>query len=648
MLNQQRFFQFAPALQLLLIVLMLPAWQSWSLALLLMLNAMAWLQAYQKIPVLSLRLVNVIAAIAVVILLLAIRQLGAMHFLMHILLLSALLRLLALSRQSEARQLIWVQYFILGCSFLFHQSMAMAVLIFSATALNLLLQYLLFAEQLPSRKQLAADSRFLLLLIPLWLGSFLLFPRLAPLWQLPSAQQATTGLANEIEPGTIEQLVQSNATAFRVRFDSELPAQAERYWRAKVFEQFDGRRWSVQQGFHRTSRVPRPAVEPAELLHYQVIAEPSFQRAVFSLGTPVRWGQELEPLAAGLLRTNRPISQRISYQLSSALQPVPLTDDNERRWNLVTGNHNARSQQFADELLAAHPEPHRFADAVLEHFRQHDFYYTLNPPLLGRHSVDDFLFESRAGFCSHYASAMALLLRQAGIPARVVGGYLGGDWYPEQQYLLVRQRDAHAWVEYLVDDVWHPVDPTAAIAPERVLDGLDSALSPDDMALLGRSLFGELPLFAQLRLQLLHLDYYWSVWVLGFNQQRQDALWQSLRQFFRNWQQWLLALVVVFALLLVILAGYQWRRKRPFSLSQHLLKAIPQLSTRPPQSSLGHGLNLLAETNTDEQLLLTQIAHWYERSVFASDKTAEQQLLQLLKQQKHRLKKLSPIKKGSE
>ncbi|MCC5825252.1 DUF3488 and transglutaminase-like domain-containing protein [Alkalimonas sp.] len=644
MLSQQRFFLLAPALQLLLILLLLPAWQAWSLSMLLLLNGMAWLQAYQKLPVLSLRLVNVIAAICVIILLLAIRQLGSMHFLMHILLLSALLRLLALSRQSEARQLVWVQYFILGCSFLFHQSMAMAVLIFIATGLNLLLQYLLFAEQLPERKQLAADSKFLLLLLPLWLGMFVLFPRLSPLWQLPSSQQAMTGLANEIEPGTIEQLVQSNATAFRVRFDSKLPAQEERYWRAKVFEQFDGRRWSVQQNFHRTARTSRSITEPDQLVHYQVIAEPSFQRAVFSLGLPTNWSPELEPLAAGLLRTNRPVSQRISYQLSSVLQPIPLTDDNERRWNLLTGNHNPRSQVFADELLDEHPEPHQFANALLDHFRQQSFYYTLNPPLLGRHSVDDFLFESQAGFCSHYASATALLMRQAGIPARVVGGYLGGDWYPEQQYLLVRQRDAHAWVEYLVDDRWYPLDPTAAIAPERVLDGLDSALSPDDMALLGRSLFGELPLFAQLRLQLLHLDYYWSVWVLGFNQQRQDAIWQSLRKFFANWQQWLLASLLLFLLFLAGLAGYCWRHRQQSSLSEQLLKAIPRLSARAPEQSLNQALKLLASSNAAEHALLRQVDHLYELSIFASDKAAEQKLTRLLKQHKRRLKQLKPMK----
>lgn len=641
MLSQQRFFLLAPALQCLLILLLLPAWQWWSLTLFLLLNLLAFLQAMDKLPVLSLRAVNLIAAAIALGFVLSLRQLGAMNFLMHILLLSALLRLLALSRQSEARQLVWVQYFVLGCCFLFHQSMAMAALIFTATAMNLLLQYLLFAERWPSTQQLKADSRFLLLLIPVWLGLFLLFPRLAPLWQLPNSQQAITGLANEIEPGTIEQLVQSNATAFRVRFDQGPPAESERYWRAKVFERFDGRRWSVHPDFHRRARAQPPAEVQSDTLSYQVIAEPSFQRSVFSLGVPLQWSAELEALPAGLLRHQRPISQRISYQLQSSLQPVAVSDNAEVHWNSMTGNHNPRSQEFADALAAQAPSPHAVAEAILQHFRQQEFYYTLRPPPLGRHSVDDFLFGSRAGFCSHYASATALLLRQAGIPARVVGGYLGGDWYPEQQYLLVRQRDAHAWVEYLVDGAWHPLDPTAAIAPERVLDGLDGALSDEDRFLLGQGIFGQLPLLGQLRLQLMHLDYYWSVWVLGFNQQRQDALWSSIKAF---WQRWLYPLLAACLLLLVTSTALwlwrRWRRHQPAGLSARLLLAIPALRHKANADSYQQALVQLAAQAPDQAVLLMQINQLYERSVFAEDEQAATKLIQLLKQQRKTLARL--------
>ncbi|MEN3159658.1 DUF3488 and transglutaminase-like domain-containing protein [Alkalimonas sp. NCh-2] len=642
MLNQSRFIYLATILQLLLILLMLPAWQWWSLGCFLLLNGLAFLQAFDKAPVLSLRLVNILAALCVVALVLAGRQLGAMNFLMHILVLSALLRLLALSKQKEARQLVWVHYFILGCSFLFHQSIAMASLILLAFVLNLLLQYLLFAVQMPSNRQLRADSRFLLLLLPLWLGLFLLFPRLAPLWQLPSAQQAITGLANEIEPGTIEQLVQSNATAFRVRFDGPLPPQSERYWRAKVFEHFDGRRWSVQQGFHHPGR-PRSRDYPnqATELRYQIIAEPSFQRSVFTLGVPTQWSPELEALPAALLGYNRTINQRISYQISSVTAAVPLTDVQEKHWNLLTGDHNPRSQQLASVLLANHPEPHDFAEALLAYFRQHAFFYTLNPPPLGQNSVDDFLFQSRAGFCSHYASASALLFRQAGIPARVVGGYLGGDWYQEQHYLLVRQRDAHAWVEYLVDDVWHSLDPTAAIAPDRVLNGLDSALSDADMAFLTGGLFGQLPLLSQLRLQLLHLDYYWSVWVLGFNQQRQDALWRSFTAFWQQWRQLLwLSLLITLSLVLLAVAWCWHRRKKRCSVTEQLQKSIPDLANKLPQQSISKALQSLAEQAPSQQMLLHRVQILYERSIFASDQSAQQELLRLLKQHRRQLTQL--------
>lgn len=631
----------AMLLQLVLLLLLWPALTLWSFLLLLALVGLAALQVYGKAPKLSLKAANSVAAFIAILFILAIRQFGAMNFLMHILLLSALLRLLALRQPGEAQQLVWVHYFIIGCSFLFHQSMTMALLIMLTVAANIHLQYLLFSPVQVKWNQLSHLSPYLLWIIPVWLGMFLLFPRLSPLWQLPSSQQAITGLANEIEPGSIERLVQSDATAFRVSFTTNAPPpQNQLYWRAKVFEQFDGRRWSVVRDFSQRSIRSNTSTASADTeISYQIIAEPSYQQSLFSLANPVQIDREIEALPAGLVQAKRPVSQRISYQLTSRPEPIQLTDQQEVILNNQTGEHNPQSSRFAQQLSQQFAEPHQFADALLEHFRTEAFFYTLNPPRLGAQSVDDFLFNTRSGFCGHYASATALLLRQAGIPARVIGGYQGGQWYPEQNYLLVRQRDAHAWVEYLVDDQWHPLDPTAAIAPERILAGLDQSLSDEDRRLLSSSWFANVPLLGQLRMQLLHLDYYWSVWVLGFNQQRQTALWQSLFRAARQYGHMLLFLLA--GLMIALTGGWLWvlyRRKQQAGSYHLMLRSIPALQQKPMGIPVNQALTELAAINPAAAAALNAINQLYQQWIFANDKQACIRLRQQLKAKQKALK----------
>ncbi|MDP4537425.1 DUF3488 and transglutaminase-like domain-containing protein [Alkalimonas collagenimarina] len=628
------FQRHAALLQLALLLLLWPALSLWSFLLLLGFISFAALQSFDKVPKLSLKTANIVAALTATLFVLSIRQFGAMHFLMHILLLSALLRLLALRHHGEAQQLVWVHYFIIGCSFLFHQSMTLAFVILSTVAANLHLHYLLFSPEPVPWKRLSRTTPYLLWIIPVWLGLFLLFPRLSPLWQLPSSQQAISGLANDIEPGSIEQLVQSDATAFRVSFDNGVPPpQSQRYWRAKVFEQFDGRRWSVERDFSKRSlRQSDPATSAVESISYQIIAEASYQQSLFSLATPTQVDSSIESLPAGLVQAKRPVTQRISYRLSSQLRGVMSTDQRESELNQVIGEHNPQSYRFAQQLSQRYPEPHHFAEAVLDHFRQQAFYYTLNPPRLGAQSVDDFLFNTRSGFCGHYASATALLLRQAGIPARVVGGYQGGLWYPEQNYLLVRQRDAHAWVEYLVEEQWHQLDPTAAIAPERVLSGLDESLSDADRLSLSSPWLASVPLLNQVRLQLLHLDYYWSVWVLGFNQQRQTALWQSLYNAWRDYGR--TGLYVVAGLLaLLCMAGlwYLYRLKTKTGSYQLMLRFIPALRYKPEGMPVSQALARLAQSNPALASELNSTNQLYQQWVFASDQQARTELFHRLK-----------------
>lgn len=634
----------AAFLQATMLLLYQPAFTPLTNGLFILLLLWLGIRLWQQAKSLSARQINWLLAPVLLLLLLQTRSVGALNLMFHVLLLAAIGRSFSLQLRRDAIQLVWVQYFAISCAFIFHQQILLAGLIFSLLAVNLYLQFQLFAPN-GQPLRLTPLLKTCVLALPLWLGLFLLFPRLPPLWQMPNQQQAVTGLGNELDPGSIEQLVQSDATAFRVGFDGSPPPRQQWYWRAKVYEEFDGRRWLQHSRFERR-RAPEPAapqvvVSDTQPLNYQILAESSFQRDLFSLGVPVSWSDNIRPRAASLLQSNQVISQRLSYQVSSLLSPVPQSSEAELRLNLQTAAANPQSQQLAIELKQQHgSDGHAISTALARLFREQAFYYTLQPPLLGNNAIDQFLFQSRSGFCSHYASASAMLLRAAGVPARVVGGYQGGDWQASQQYLIVRQRDAHAWVEYLQDGYWHMFDPTAAIAPERILQGLEQALSQPERDLLAGWQPGWMQ---QMALQWSHLDYLWSVWVLGFNQQQQAELWLMLQSWLDYWR-WLLGVMVGIGIsLLLWLLYWQQQRRQLMCLApdywrRRVFAELPEPDQ--PGESVHSWLKKLAQVNPDAAVPLQQLAASYERVVFAAKPEAASALQQQLRQQRKKLRAL--------
>jgi len=633
-------------LQLALLALYQPALPLWNtIAFLGLLSWQGW-RLYKDQPALSKKHLNWLMAPLLLLLLAQMSQLGVLNAMLHILLLAAVGRGFTLQQRADAIQLIWVHYFALVCCFIFYQQMAMALAIFGLLLLNGYLQHRLFAPQdakiYPKRTLLLG-----LLILPIWLGLFLVFPRLPPLWQIPNQNMASTGLSDTLDPGSIEQLVQSDALAFRVSFTAEKPPREEWYWRAKVYEDFDGRRWQRHARF--TSRqpetAPRNTLQPlsrslpssADHVQYQILAEPSYQRDLFSLGLPLSGSSSLITQPASLLAHPLPLTQRISYSVISVLSPLPLESDAERQVNLQQQDANPQTRQWGTELAQTHQgDAVKIVTALTTFFQQQAFFYSLTPPRLGRDAIDQFLFESRVGFCSHYASATAVVLRAAGIPARVVGGYQGGEWQQNQQYLLVRQREAHAWVEYLLHDKWHRFDPTAAIAPERILSGLEQTLSLEEQALLSGWQNNWL---GQLALQWSHLDYLWSVWVLGFDQQDQQQFWQRVR----NWPYWNWVIFFTTGVILILAGIYwRWRYRSRSKTKANLLRAklSRTFHNQPPLGmTVSVWLTQIAQRNIEQAPLLREINELYERSVFAADAHAEKRLLQTLKQHGRLLRK---------
>ena len=385
--------------------------------------------------------------------------------------------------------------------------------------------------------------------LPLAALLFVVFPRLpGPLWSLPEDSMATTGLSDSMEPGSIGSLSQSDAVAFRVEFDAvadgaadgaagggDLPPPELRYWRGPVLDDFDGRRWTASRTRHQARLPTLDAAARAARVDYTVMLEPHRQRWLFALDAPVSLprassdaGGRARALARltddGQLLADEPVSQLIRYRQSSVPSAVLHSERKPDPATLALAGRNPRSVALATRLRAAADDERAFATAVLARFRTEPYRYTLTPQLLGDAPVDEFLFDTRAGFCEHYAAAFVVLMRAAGVPARVVTGYLGGEMNGD--YMIVRQSSAHAWAEAWIDGAWRRYDPTGAVAPSRVESGLAAAL-PDS---------GHVPRMARAgsdwlkaaRLRWDAVNHAWQRFVVDFDDDSQSELWQRL------------------------------------------------------------------------------------------------------------------------
>jgi transglutaminase-like putative cysteine protease len=372
-------------------------------------------------------------------------------------------------------------------------------------------------------------SRILAQALPLTLVFWLLFPRLGgPLWALPvDSDSAESGLGDTMSPGDITQLAQSDEIAFRVHFLTAPPPPQEMYWRGPVFNDFNGRTWKISLGV--TQKNPNLQLQGPSY-RYIVSLEPHQHVWVFALDW--LWQSNLP---RGMLTADHtliapfPLSRAVdvtatSFPHASFLEPL---SDRLRRIELSLPEGNPRTRQLAQSLRAQHPDDMDLVSAVLQMFAEQPYFYTLTPPKLADDSVDQFLFETRRGFCGHYASAFAVLMRAAGIPARVVTGYQGGTFNRFSDYWILRQSNAHAWDEIWIEGRgWVRVDPTAAIAPQRVERDVSDSVSADTATVSHWR--GHARWLADARLRFDALRELYRERVLTFNQDSQARLMEML------------------------------------------------------------------------------------------------------------------------
>jgi protein-glutamine gamma-glutamyltransferase len=507
-------------------------------------------------------------------------------------------KLLEMRARRDLFVVLFLSFFLLLTSFFYSQSIASALwMILSVMVLlaaQITFQFTASVPPLAQRLRLAATLGAMA--APLALVLFLLFPRISgPLWGLPGdAQAGRSGLSERMAPGAISNLALSDEIAFRARFDGTAPPPSQRYWRGPVLGQYDGRNWSELRPAP-PANLPLMFRSAGTRYRYQITLEPHGQRWLLALemplgapqlaGNPAHVGVNRELLAA------HPVHQRLRYDVVSAVDAALEPTESPlllQAWLQLPPQRNPRTRDFAQRLRAQAGSDAQAVQTVLKYFRTEEFHYTLNPPLLGDDGVDEFLFVTRTGFCEHYASAFVVLMRSMAIPARVVTGYQGGAVNPVDGFMTVRQSDAHAWAEVWLDGHgWTRVDPTAAVAPNRIELNLASVLP---RPLLGGLIDGMLGLqdgagtwrahWQQWRANWDAVANGWNQWVLNYSTETQKNLLQTLGFSAPDWRSLTLLMGLGSAASLLLLIAPSWRRRSRLDAVDALYSALSQRMAR--------------------------------------------------------------------
>lgn len=444
------------------------------------------------------------------------------------------LKLMEMKSFRDAGVVIGLGFFVIITVFLFDQSPVTGI--YMLAVVSLLTTTLIAFSRDQSTTSQWLNWRHSLTIIgqaaPLALLLFVLFPRIpGPLWALPSDNfGAEVGLTDTMSPGKISLLSNNNAVAFRVQFQGPPPAQEKLYWRGPVFALFDGRTWSnpdtaLSTPAHRMPSTPLRYHARGEAVHYEVTVEPHQQQWMFALDLLATMPPNSTLSPDYELLANYPVEQLLRYPMSSQLDFFLEVDQppDPVRYLQLPFDSGPRARQLSQHLRAKASDDTELVQLTLQYIRENSFYYSRQPPLLLKDPIDEFLFETRSGFCEHYASSFVFLMRAAGIPARVVTGYQGGELNPQSDYFIVRQSDAHAWAEvWLPEQGWRRVDPTTLIPADRIENRQDMKRILPEGSLLGEPPNWVKDAWKYLRFSMDRLNHTWNQWVVDYNEHRQQ------------------------------------------------------------------------------------------------------------------------------
>lgn len=475
------------------------------------------------------------------------------------------LKLLEIKSQRDIYLVTYLAFIVASSLFLYEQSILMAVYILFVCGVLLATLVTINSQQPQTWAALKKSAIIIAQALPIAAVLFVLFPRVeAPRWMLfKNETQKKLGLSDTMEPGSISDLGLSPELVFRVKFKGEIPPQQLLYWRGPAFSHTDGKRWSHTGDFSMNSYLDTPHFS-GKSYEYTLLMEPQNQNWVYALEMPVKFSANIQQNATYQLISMEPPNTRAEYHLTS------YPEYNTGRITQIESDENLQLPSppsteinaLVTKLHGFDRPPEVFIQALLQHFKTEKFYYTLKPPLMEENPIETFLFKTRYGFCSHYATAFVYLMRVAHIPARVIGGYQGGEINKVGNFLEVRQADAHAWAEvWLENKGWVRVDPTAAVAPERVEQGVNVERQLEnqevDFSPINSSNASWLK---QARQMWQTVDYSWQRWVINYDRANQSEFLSGLG--IHNLRAMLYALLCLITFITAVLAWWLLKNNR--------------------------------------------------------------------------------------
>ncbi len=532
--------------------------------------------------------------------------------------------------------------FVIASSFLFSQAFGMAVIVLTALMSCFVGLYRLQTADFEQTRQAEFQSlkhdvahvgKFIALAVPFFVVLFLFFPRLPPLWHIPIPEnKATTGISDSMSPGDIAELSQSSSLAFRIIGDvNALPLRSELYWRAMALDEYDGSKWTSHFINQQATQFDVSQIQQGKTINYQYIAaDPSvmwvmaLEQSVpieprFLLGqdgriTPYRLTARTEPIQLKWLGSASP---------PQSVQSKWLSKLNTRYVHQL----DHKSQRLAQELWGkSGADPERYIDQVFHWYQNNNFVYTLSPGVLGQNRIDDFLFGSRHGFCEHFASSFAMLMRYVGVPARIVVGYQGGQLAPDAQSWEVRQLDAHAWTEVFLNGKGQRFDPTAIIAPQRIDGGMQDYIEQD------RSIFGakqstwayqQFSMMKKLRVWSDYASYQWQSKVVGYNAESQQQ-WYKKLGVDSAFAGGLMMILGISGIGLLYAAWLLWQKQKlmnPFDrVIYQFSKKLSASQQKQTAESFRHWMKRLSiDLLSDDQQNFDHAIQQYEQNIYASN-----------------------------
>ena len=537
------------------------------------------------------------------------------------------LKLLETWEKRDAWMVVTLCYFVILTRFFYSQDM---LLVFYLLSSVVIITHTLFVlqhnqpENIFQKREIKQTFGLLLAGIPLAALFFLFFPRLgSPIWGSPDFfGEGVTGISEDMSPGSISNLFDDDSTAFRVVFEGEIPENSQLYWRGPVMWDFDGYTWTRKKGGMYVKR-PSSFADSGFISKYEIELEPTGQNFLFALDYPYSIPSEAQLLSDSQMMSNNKINQLRHYTITSVLKPYNpyelLSFENIARLKALPKGYNPKTIELINGWKKQNITPEAMISRALSMFRNDEFYYSYSPPLLQGNTIDQFLFETRSGFCEHYASAFTFMMRAAGLPARVVTGYQGGIL--NKDYVLVKQSDAHAWSEVWVKDKgWLRVDPTAAVSPLRVEYGSQAIMSENARNWLDSEWTRKMgERYDALR-------HKWNKWVRDYNAVKQKALFEVFGFDSQDGKSIaiILGVIMIGTTVLVLLFLFITRPKRQLlAYDKEFNKFLKIFAKRGLEKPEGQGVmqftELAAENYPNLKTEITNFARLYLKLRFGKD-----------------------------